>query len=246
MLNARDAVSPTRIPAMGWIATLAIFGSAALLMFAATEFLIPAFSDATGLETVLSWFLVGGLAVFTPLVIVGYVLLRRESPLREQGRWATRLRFRRMDRGDWLWGVGAIAAIGVLSAIIQFALSTLDDGLDLHPSFMAFEPLSAGRYWILAAWIPFWILNIMGEEFLWRGVILPRQEAALGRGAWVANALGWLLFHLAFGWQLVVMLLPILIILPYAAQRRQNTWVGVVIHAGVNGPGFVAVALGYV
>jgi membrane protease YdiL (CAAX protease family) len=77
-------------------------------------------------------------------------------------------------------------------------------------------------------------------------VILPRQEAALGRGAWVANAPGWLLFHLAFGWLLMVVLLSILIILPYAVQRRQNTWVGVVIHAVVNGPGFVAVALGVV
>ena len=231
---------------MGWIQTIAIFGLTALLLFAATELLIPAFSDASGSEPVLSWFLVGGLGVFAPLVIAGYVLLRRESKFGEQSRWATRLRFRRMDRVDWLWGVGAIAAIGALSAAIHAALNTFEGGVDLHPQFMAFEPLSAGRYWILATWIPFWILNVLGEEFLWRGVILPRQEAALGRGAWVANASGWLLFHLAFGWQLMVVLLPILIILPYVVQHRQNTWVGVVIHAGVNGPGFVAVALGYV
>jgi membrane protease YdiL (CAAX protease family) len=231
---------------MGWIQTLAIFGMAALLLHAATRVLIPTFSDASGSEPVLSWFLVGGLGVFVPLVIAGYMLLRLESTSREHSWWETRLRFRRMNRVDWLWAVGAIAAIGALSATTHAAMSTLEVGVGLHPHFMAFEPLSAGRYWILVAWIPFWILNIMGEEFLWRGVILPRQEAALGRGAWIANASGWLLFHLAFGWQLMVVLLPIMIILPYAVQRRQNSWVGVVIHAGVNGPGFIAVALGLV
>ena len=46
------------------------------------------------------------------------------------------------------------------------------------------DPLTPGRYWLLAAWVPCWVLNIMGEEILWRGVMVPRQEAALGRRAW--------------------------------------------------------------
>jgi hypothetical protein len=72
--------------------------------------------------------------------------------------------------------------------------------------------------------------------------MLPRQEASLGSQAWLANAVGWLLFHSAFGWQLCLLLVPILVILPYVVQRRQNSWVAVIIHAGLNGPGFVAVA----
>lgn len=136
--------------------------------------------------------------------------------------------------------------IGVLTVGIQLALGALQLHIDLHPSFLAFDPLERGRYWILAAWLPFWILNIMGEEFLWRGVLLPRQELVFGEQAWVANATGWLLFHLAFGWQLLVLLVPIMIVLPYVVQRRRNTWVGVVIHAGLNGPGFLATAFGFV
>src|SRR5215510_4699098 len=38
----------------------------------------------------------------------------------------------------------------------------------------------SSRYWILGAWLPFFVLNIVGEEFTWRGVALPRQEAAFG------------------------------------------------------------------
>lgn len=229
---------------MGWGHTLAVFGAASALLFVSTHVLIPALSQATGLEPVVFWFLVGGLGVFAPLLFVGLLLLRQEHALGDPRLWSRRLRFRRMNGGDWLWAIGALCAIGALSAGIQRVLMAVQGDVLMHPPFMAFEPLSSGRYWILLAWLPFWILNIMGEEFLWRGVVLPRQEVALGRQAWLANACGWLVFHLAFGWQLLLVLLPILLILPYVAERRQNNWVAVSIHAGLNGPGFVAVALG--
>lgn len=236
----------SRIPPTGWIQTLAVFGAAGLLLFIATHALIPVISESTGLEAVLVWFLIGGLSVLAPLVIVGLGILKGEWRFGSSSRLGARLRFCRMSRGDWLWGVGATVVVGVLTAGIQAGLGVLPGEVDLHPGFMAFEPLTRGRYWILVAWLPFWVLNIMGEEFLWRGVLLPRQEVALGRNAWVANGIGWLVFHFAFGWQIMMMLLPILIVLPYAVQRRRNTWVGVVIHAGVNGPGFIAIAFGLV
>jgi membrane protease YdiL (CAAX protease family) len=45
---------------------------------------------------------------------------------------------------------------------------------------------------------------------------------------------------------MMVMLLPVMLGLPWVVQRRGNTWVGIVIHAAVNGPGFIAVSLGLV
>lgn len=109
---------------------------------------------------------------------------------------------------------------------------------------MHLEPLGPGRYWIFVAWLPFWLLNILGEEILWRGVVLPRQEQAFGARAWAVNGAGWLLFHIAFGWRFVLMLIPICFILPWVAQRRRSSWPGVLIHAGLNGPASVTIALG--
>jgi hypothetical protein len=40
--------------------------------------------------------------------------------------------------------------------------------------------------------------------------------------------------------------LPIVFAIPWAVQRTRNTSVGIVIHAGVNGPGFLIVTLGLV
>jgi membrane protease YdiL (CAAX protease family) len=238
--------APRWLPPIGWGATIAIFAAAGALLWIVTHWAIPALSAATGIEPILAWFILGGLGVFAPLLVAALLLLRGEA-LDDVQIWRKRLRFRPMRAADWVWALGALVAIGALSSAIQFvALPRLFGHAQLGPSFLSLAPLTPGRYWILAAWLPFWVLNILGEEILWRGVILPRQEAAMGAHAWLANATGWTLFHLAFGLQLLLVLLPILFILPWVAQRRQSSWVAVVIHAGLNGPGFVAVAFGLV
>jgi len=85
----------------------------------------------------------------------------------------------------------------------------------------------------------------MGEELLWRGVMLPRQEIAFGKYALLVYGSGWGLFHVAFGWKMMVPLIPILFIQSYIVQRTKNSWNGVVIHSIVNGPTFLAIALGW-
>jgi membrane protease YdiL (CAAX protease family) len=236
-----------RPPPLGWGKTVLLFGGAGVLLYAGTHLVIPWLSTASGLEAVVCWFLVGGLGVFLPLVILGLLFLWGEARAGRIPEMRSRLWLRPMNKGDWWWTLAALVVIGALSSGIQTGLQVfVPGGADLHPPFMTLEPLSAGRYWILAAWAPFWLLNILGEEFLWRGVMLPRQESAFGAKAWMANAAGWLLFHAAFGWQLMLVLLPIILLLPLVVQWRKNLWVGVVIHAGLNGPGFLAVAFGLV
>ena len=88
--------------------------------------------------------------------------------------------------------------------------------------------------------------NMYGEELLWRGYILPRQELHFKENAWILNAVLWMLFHLCFGIQLMIMLVPIMIVLPYAVQKTQNTNVGLLIHALLNGPMFILVSLGII
>lgn len=235
-----------RPPTTGWFQTAAIFGAAAVLLLVVTRFVIPVVSRALSIETIVSWFISAGLLAFAVLACFGWWLLHRERLALSDLSLAGRLWIRPFSRTDWIWCAGALAVIGVASLLIQYLLRTVTGEADLSPSFMTMEALGPGRYWILVAWLPFWVLNILGEEFLWRGVLLPRQEAALGQLAWTANAAGWLLFHIAFGPQLVLSLLPIIVVLPHVVQRRRNTLIGVVIHAALNGPGFVAVALGVV
>lgn len=101
-------------------------------------------------------------------------------------------------------------------------------------------------FWLLLVWAPYWILNILGEEFIWRGVMLPRQEIAFGKHTWIIHGFGWCLFHIAFGWQLLLMLVPLMFIQSYILQRTKNTWVRVMMDGGLNGPSFIAICFGWI
>lgn len=242
--DQREVAASRAIPALGVIPSALLFGGAGLLLWFVTHALIPATAARTEIEPVLLWFLFGALGVFLPLLIAAYLIVRGKP--RAESRWGERLRFRRMTQADWLWTIGGLIAIGLLSALSVALLTLFSGAAPLHPSFMRMEPLGPGRYWLLAVWLPFWVLNIGAEELLWRGALLPRQEVSLGRRAWLANGAGWLLFHLAFGPVILLTLWPITFILPYVVQRTKNSWTGVLIHAGLNGPAFLALAFGFV
>jgi membrane protease YdiL (CAAX protease family) len=139
-----------------------------------------------------------------------------------------------------------LVIVGILSGIMMKLLELIIGKFDHSPAFMSFDPLTEGRYWLLLVWLPYWILNIMGEEFLWRGVILPRQEIAFGKYTWVIHGFGWGLFHVAFGWQLLIPLIPLIFIQSFIVQKTKNSWVGVIMHGGLNGPSFIAICFGLI
>jgi membrane protease YdiL (CAAX protease family) len=56
----------------------------------------------------------------------------------------------------------------------------------------------------------------------------------------------WLVFHLPFGFPVLIPMLPILVVIPWIAQKTRSTWAGIVLHALANGPAFVLIALGVI
>jgi membrane protease YdiL (CAAX protease family) len=231
---------------LGLLGSFAIYIPAAILMYIMTKYLIPYLSEITSQEPVLFWFLVGGLGIFTPLIITGFLILKSEGYHISLSTFIERLRFHRLTKKDLIWSIFGLIIIAVSSGIIMKVLELTAGKFDHSPPFMSFEQLTAGRYWLLFAWFPYWILNILGEEFLWRGVMLPRQEIAFGKYAWLIHGFGWLLFHIAFGLQLLLTLVPLVFIQSYIVQMTKNSWNGVIIHGGLNGPSFIAICFGLI
>ncbi|MFZ5518046.1 MAG: CPBP family intramembrane glutamic endopeptidase [Candidatus Zhuqueibacterota bacterium] len=236
----------SNIKGINLLHSLLIFGIAAILLALETQFLIPFLSKTTGIEPIIFWFLVAGLGLFLPMLSLTYFILKNEGLKIDRRTWEERLRFKKMVVGDWLWSLGAVFIIGALSLGIIKIIEAIIGKVDSSPSFMYFEPLTSGRYWILLAWLPYWLLNIMGEEILWRGVILPKQELAFRKTTWLIHGIFWGIFHIAFGWQLLLTLIPMMFIQSYVVQRRKNSWIGVIIHAVINGPSFIAIAFGLI
>jgi membrane protease YdiL (CAAX protease family) len=160
-----------------------------------------------------------------------------------------RFRLRRMDGDDWLWTMGLFAFAlasyfplkAVTSRFIAEGIIPLPDSLPtiLDPRVtLSVEVLMGGRVqgnWSLALVNLIALLfNTVGEGLWWRGYILPRQEVAHGRHTWIVHGLLWTLFHAFKYWEFAA-LLPSCLAFSFVAQRRKNTWPGIVTHFALNG-----------
>lgn len=206
-------------------------------------FLIPWLKARFDLNPALHWFITG-YCLFTPILLAAVLLARREG----SGPIGAALAVKPMNRRDRRYALGGTLLCFALSGIVfgasQAAVKLLGARpLDPTPWFMAFEPFAGSERLLLLVWLPMFALNILGEELMWRGYIQTRLE---GRHAWLAVSLLWLVFHAPFGIDLMIMLLPIVIVLPYAVHKTRNTTVGIAIHALYNGPTFVLIALGLI
>jgi len=95
-------------------------------------------------------------------------------------------------------------------------------------------PEFKGAWWLLGVVLISNAFNyFLGEEFLFRGVLLPKMEGVFGKWDWVMNAVLFACYHLHLPWAI----LPnILAALPYtwACKRFRCNWFGVIVH-GIGG-----------
>jgi len=225
-----------------------MFGIPSAYFILITNKLIPYLTQETGMHAALSWFL-GGYLVFVPLFLLTLILYRREGNEWSIPLLLQRLRIKRLSKNDWKWAIASAFVILALTGMILFLSGILTEkfglpALETIPSFMEFQALQGYERFYLLIWLPMFFFNIVGEEMLWRGYILPRQELEHGKYAWVVNSGLWLLFHACFGRDLILILLPILVVVPYVAYKTKNTSIGIFTHALLNGPMFVFVSLG--
>ncbi|MDZ7261768.1 MAG: CPBP family intramembrane metalloprotease [candidate division KSB1 bacterium] len=218
-----------------------------IVLFIAVQYGIPLLQQRYGVAPLISWWLASGIIVFA--LFVGAILVARQRTKAQSLREVlVALNLRSMSKTDALWALvgllGVIVLTGVVVVILDrlFLLNLLSQ--DSYASFLRMQKLKPSEYWLFLVWLPYFFFNIVGEELMWRGYLLPRQSLALGRYAWIFNGLLWAIFHSALGWRIAILLLPIELIVPYVVQRRQNTWLGIIIHGLYNGSAFVMVALG--
>jgi membrane protease YdiL (CAAX protease family) len=196
------------------------------------------------------------------MLIASLIAYRAEG---NQFSWAIlskRFRLEPMKKADWFWTIGLIifmfAAYGTLSFTAkwlasipfftppQFLPPVVDPRVpkSVIPSEFMGVPLH-GAWWIILGYLGGLLFNIFGEEFWWRGYILPRQELAMGKYTWLIHGFLWTLFHVFWKWNLL-MLLPVCLSLSFVASRRKNTWPGIVAHFVINGTGLIPLIMGVV
>jgi membrane protease YdiL (CAAX protease family) len=185
------------------------------------------------------------------LFVLSMVIVRQEEG---DLRWATvkrRLRLnapREPTTGQprarlWLWVVPFLVAVVVVELVLDppiqnswvsvFPFLAEPEGYSLDAIFGSQEILQrlVGAWWFLALIVIFAVFNtFLGEEFLFRGVLLPRMEGVFGRGSWVANSVLFAFYHLHVPWVILNAVLTGLLY-TYPAYRYRSTWMSIIVHS---------------
>lgn len=97
------------------------------------------------------------------------------------------------------------------------------------------KPEYKGAWWILGLFIITMVFNyFLGEEFLYRGILLPKMNGAFGKWDWFANGLLFGFYHLHKPHIILSTALLFGFVFAFPAKRFQSSWMAVIIH-GIEG-----------
>lgn len=134
-------------------------------------------------------------------------------------------------RGRWAWLV-------VIPLILGFGV---EEELQLRPpegrNMGAFLFSDAGHTFLSGNWGWFSILaamvvlnTVLGEELLFRGLLLPRMQGVFGRWDWAANGALFAFYHLHEPWAIPWTLLDAFL-LAYPSKRYNSALIGIAVHS---------------
>ncbi len=234
---------------LGILPTIVYWAVPAAILYVSHYILVPIFIQETG-QPYLVGYLIAWISTMIFFFIAALTAYLMEGNPVDPTVFAKRFRLGRMSRQDWAWTLGILVFMIVSYFGLAFTSRWLAQCSFLapHPVFPPeFGPDGAaarapgtfmgmtitGLGWVALAYLFGWIFNILGEEFWFRGYILPRQEMAFGNNAWVPNGLMFTLNHVWQPWNLLL-LLPGALFGAFVVQRRKNTWILIISHGFAN------------
>jgi membrane protease YdiL (CAAX protease family) len=239
--RAGVADSAVEIPQYGLGKILAVWAAAALPMGALAWLVAPPLADRLGGEgnvpmaKALLITLLAGLV--WQFVLVAVLVAREQGTLRwsvvRQALWLRSPESPKSGRrGGRLWLI-------VIPLVLLFAAESMLRvfGAPEDRDLGKFLDSDIGQSFMSGAWGWFAIIvaaqifnSVLGEELLFRGLLLPRMNGVFGRGDWVANGVGFAAYHLHIPWIIPVTLLDTFI-LAYPSKRYRSALMGIAVHS---------------
>jgi membrane protease YdiL (CAAX protease family) len=249
-LPTKAAMNDLNIKPLPFLPALFYFGIPSAVAAVIVYALMP-WLHARGFPFFFNYLLVYATAPMLALIVASLIAYQREGRALNWNDFSQRLRLGRMTGRVWLWAIGLavfmVLSAGVLSLTSRWVAANVFSPpefwpAEMRPSASAAPALPtefmglplAGNGWIFVALFVSLVIATFGEEFWWRGYILPRQELAHGRHTWIVHGLLWAAFHLFAPWNFIA-ILPGCLALSYVAQRLKNTWPAVIAHGLANG-----------
>jgi len=130
----------------------------------------------------------------------------------------------------WWWVLLFILLFAVEEALPAIPGPSVRDFSDFLDSDRG-EDFFRGAWGWYAVVVVLAVFNtVLGEELLFRGLLLPRMRGVFGRGDFVANGVLFATYHLHQPWSIPTALMDI-IVLAYPSRRFQSAWMGIIVHS---------------
>lgn len=225
-----------------------------ILAYVVTPLLIP----VLGLPP----FVVYWLAVIIGLAwqfILSLIILKREGYALEWSAIRERMHFQ--TPRHYVTGVAdkrlylAVIPFILLSAVLQVGgffpdvdalLKPVISRLPQYDLSALATPENKGAWWILGLYIITAVFNyFLGEEFMYRGILLPKMKGVFGKWDWFVNGLLFGFYHLHKPQVILSTALIFGFVFAFPSARFRSTWMAVIIH-GMEGLLGLALVLGVI
>src|SRR6478752_6498276 len=240
--RARTAAPPAdgpELPQYSLKKIVAVWAAAALPMAFLSWVFAPWLADRIGgandLTKSLLLSLAGGL-VWQFLLVV--ILVRREQGTLRWSRvrealWLRAPRSPRTGRRGgrlWLITIPLIVAIGVEEFVPQVSHAAARD-LGMFLSSHAGHVFMSGSWGWFAVIAVLGVFNtVLGEELLFRGLLLPRMNGVFGRRDWLANGALFALYHVHVPWVIPATIADAFLV-AYPAKRFRSALFSIAVHS---------------
>ena len=103
-----------------------------------------------------------------------------------------------------------------------------------------------GAWQVLGLFILIGVFNtILGEELIFRGILLPRMQGVFGKRDTLANGILFGLYHLHQPWSMLGSAIEGVFCLAMPSKRFRSAWMGIIVHSAQTVM-FIFIALGLV
>ena len=142
----------------------------------------------------------------------------------------------------WWWALLFVVLFAIWQTVPAIPGPSIRDFGDFVDSDRG-EDFFRGAWGWFAVVVVLAVFNtVLGEELLFRGLLLPRMQGVFGRRDWVANGALHAVYHLHQPWSIPASLVDNILLLAYPSRRYQSAWMGIIVHS-VQTPFFIVIVL---
>jgi CAAX protease family protein len=131
----------------------------------------------------------------------------------------------------WWWALLFVVLFGLWQLVPGVPGPSVRDFGDFLGSDRGEEFFRGAWGWFAAVVVLAIFNTALGEELLFRGLLLPRMQGAFGRRDWVANGALFAVYHLHQPWSILNSLVDGIFLLAYPSRRFESAWMGIIVHS---------------